>query len=180
MIRIRVGIGGAVALVAATVLAAPVAWAQPGVDAGTGDGADPGTPAAVFGVAAEQHAAAAGACAQFAEALNLAARSYDEFAYASAGNGDLVDYSDQNVSRYNVVGRTALREAAASALRASRSPGLPSEVAGPMRSWALHATKLLLVMGLRSGGDSLNAAATDLNTDAQEAQMACARHGGRA
>ena len=167
-------------MLAAALPAAPVGWSDPATDTGPGGGVtSPGTPAAVFGVPAEQPMAVSDACTRFGEALNLAARSYDEFAYASAGNGDLVDYADQNVARYNVVGRTALREAAASALRAARTPGLPAEVASPMRSWALHATKLLVIMGLRSGGDSLNAAATELNTDAQEAQMACARHGGR-
>lgn len=120
------------------------------------------------------------ACAQFRTALDLAARSYDEFAYASAGQGDTVDYADQRVWRSNVVGRTALRETAHTALSLSRTPGLPDEVSGPMRAWSLHATKLLIVMGVRGGGDRLNAAASELNTDAQEAQMACAQHGGRA
>lgn len=118
---------------------------------------------------------AAEACKQFNAALNLAAASYDEFAYASAGGGDAVNYADQHVWQTNVVGRTALREAAHSALTASRTPGLPPEVSGPMRSWSLHATKLLVVMGLRRGGDSLNAAAEELNVDAQAGQLACAR-----
>jgi len=35
-------------------------------------------------------------------------------------------------------------------------------------------------MGLRGGGDSLNSTAKDMNTDANNAQMACAVNGGRA
>lgn len=120
------------------------------------------------------------ACAQFGTALNLAATNYDEFAYATAGSGNEVDYVDENVWRTNLIGRTALREAAKSALSASRTPGLPAEVSDPMLAWSLHATKLLVVMGLRGGGDSLNASATQLNTDAHNAQMACARNGGQA
>lgn len=49
-----------------------------------------------------------------------------------------------------------------------------------MREWSLRATKLLVIMGVRGGGDALNAAADDLNVDAREAQMACALHGGQA
>ena len=36
---------------------------------------------------------------------------------------------------------------------------------------------LLLIMGLRGGGESLNSAATNLNTDAHDVQMACAAAG---
>jgi SpoVK/Ycf46/Vps4 family AAA+-type ATPase len=114
------------------------------------------------------------ACTRFTAALNLAAVNYEEFAYATAGTGDSVDYRDPNVWQSNVIGRTALREAAREALDASRTPGTPPEVSGPMRSWSLGATKLLMIMGLRGGGDSLNAAATALNADAQNTQMACA------
>ena len=53
------------------------------------------------------------ACSQFGGALNLAASNYEDFAYASAGGGNYVDYQDPNVWRSNVIGRTALREAAA-------------------------------------------------------------------
>ena len=53
------------------------------------------------------------------------------------------------------------------------TPGLPPEVADPMRSWSLHATKLLLVMGLHGGGDTLNSAA-ELNAHGHDGQMACA------
>jgi hypothetical protein len=43
-----------------------------------------------------------------------------------------------------------------------------------MRSWSLSAAKLVLVMGVRGGGDTLNSTATDMNTTAHQAQMACA------
>ena len=112
------------------------------------------------------------ACNQFSAALNVAAANYEEFAYATAGGGDFVDYQNPDVERYNVIGRTALREAAAASLGASRLPGLPPEVSDPMRDWSLHATKLLLIMGVRGGGDSLNNAANQLNADAERAQMA--------
>lgn len=114
------------------------------------------------------------ACKLFDAALSVAAANYEEFAYATAGNGDYVNYQDQNVWRTNVVGRTALRQAAAAALSASGTAGLPPEVSKPMRSWSLHATKLLLVMGLHGGGDSLNSNVAELNTDANAAHLACA------
>ena len=122
----------------------------------------------------ESGASMSEACTLFIAALNLAAVNYEEFAYATAGTGDSVNYRDPNVWQSNVIGRTALREAAREALDASRTPGTPPEIASPMRSWSLGATKLLMIMGLRGGGDALNAAATDLNTDAQGTQMACA------
>jgi hypothetical protein len=73
-----------------------------------------------------------------------------------------------------------LREAAGAAWDASTTPGLPQDVSAPMQAWSLHATKLVLIMGLRGGGDSLNSAANDLNTDARDAQMACALNGSHA
>ena len=114
------------------------------------------------------------ACALFAAALNVAAANYDEFAYASAGSGDYVNYRDPNVAYTNVVGRTALRQSATAALSASRTPGLPPEVSDPMRSWSLRAAKLMTIMGLRRGGDSLNDTANALNAEADQALMACA------
>lgn len=117
------------------------------------------------------------ACKLFNAALNVSAVNYEDFAYATAGNGNYVDYQDQNVSRTNVIGRTALRQSAAAALSASRTPGLPSEVSDPMQRWSLRATKLLVIMGLHGGGDSLNSNVAELNADAHEAQMACATAG---
>ncbi len=163
------------AIVVPALIAAPPAFADD-----TDDSAVAG-PVAVGSVApVESGGAVAGACRQFGAALNLAAQNYEDFAYATAGNGNVVNYDDPTVWRSNVIGRTALREAAAAALQASHTPGLPPEVSDPMQTWSLHATKLLLVMGLRGGGDSLNTSATQLNSDAHAAQMACALNGGRA
>ncbi|MCI4675099.1 hypothetical protein [Candidatus Mycolicibacterium alkanivorans] len=120
------------------------------------------------------------ACKQFGAALNFAATNYEDFAYNTAGNGNSVNYQDPNVANSNVIGRTALREAAAAAMSAASTPGLPDDVAAPMRSWSLHAAKLLVIMGIRGGGDSLNSTANDMNTDANNAQMACALNGAHA
>lgn len=118
------------------------------------------------------------ACTLFAAALNVAAANYGEFAYATAGTGNYVNYQDPNVAYTNVVGRTALRQSAAAALNAARTVGIPPEVSDPMQSWSLHATKLLVVMGLRGGGDRLNESATELNSIADQALNACALRGG--
>jgi hypothetical protein len=120
------------------------------------------------------------ACKQFGAALDYAATNYEDFAYNTAGNGNNVNYQDPNIANSNVIGRTALREAASAAMSAASTPGLPDAVAAPMRSWSLRAAKLLLIMGIRGGGDSLNSTANDMNTDANNAQMACAMNGGRA
>jgi len=131
-------------------------------------------------VTTDESPAAATACKQFSTAMNYAATNYEDFAYATAGTGDLVNYNDPNVSDSNVVGRTALREAAAVALSASTTPGLAPEVSGPMQSWSLNAAKLLVIMGVRGGGDALNSAATELNTQSHDVQLACAAAGTRA
>lgn len=165
----------------------PVAWADPAASADPADPADlPVADVAVAAAAGSAPAAAdagdavGAACKQFGAALNVAAANYEDFAYATAGNGNYVNYQDPTVGRSNVVGRTALREAAAAALSASHTPGLPQEVSDPMQSWSLHATKLLVVMGLHGGGDSLNSSANQLNVDAHDAQLACALGGARA
>jgi hypothetical protein len=165
-----------------------IAWADPddpadvaGVDvAGPPAPRAPGPAPVAAPVMAESDNAISAACKQFGAALNLAALNYEDFAYATAGNGNTVDYRDPTVWRSNVVGRTALREAAAAALSASRAPGLPPEVSDPMQSWSVHATKLVLIMGLHGGGDSLNSTANQLNADAHDGQLACALNGGRA
>lgn len=183
MYRLRATIGGAALLVALSV-AGPV-QADP---SGPGDPIDPTgpVPADPAAVAVDPPVAApippgpdpgnpvADACKQFTAALNVAATNYEDFAYASAGNGNVVNYQDPAVDRANQVGRVGLRVAAGAALDASRTPGLPPEVADPMRSWSLDATKLMVVMGLRGGGDSLNSSANELNTDANNVQTACA------
>lgn len=122
---------------------------------------------------------AATACKQFAGALRVSSAYYNKFAYSIAGDGARVDYQDPTVMGDNVDGRTALRKSAAEALIASGTPGLQPEIVGPMRSWSLGATKLLMAMGLRLDGNTLNNAATDLNTDATNAQMACVKAGAR-
>ena len=182
MHRIRATIGGA-ALLAGLLVAGPV-HADP---SGPGDPIDPAGPIAADPAATpvDQPIAAPGpgpdpgdpvadACNQFTAALNVAATNYEDFAYATAGNGNVVNYQDPTVERSNQLGRLGLRAAAGAALDASRTPGLPPEVADPMRSWSLDATKLMVVMGLRGGGDSLNSSATELNTDANNVQTACA------
>lgn len=120
------------------------------------------------------------ACKQFGAALDHAASYYEDFAYDSAGNGNSVNYDDPNVANANVYGRTALRESAAAAMSAASTPGLPNDIAAPMRSWSIRAAKLLVIMGIRGGGNSLNSTADDMNTDANSAQMACALNGARA
>jgi hypothetical protein len=117
------------------------------------------------------------ACKQFSRALDYAASNYEDFAYNIAGSGSYVNYGDPSVANSNVVGRTALRQAAAVALDASSVPGLQPEIADPMRQWSFDATRLLLTMGLRGNGDALDGAATDMNRDAKNVQMACAQAG---
>lgn len=178
---VRTGRGPLVSSVAALTVAAtltacaglPTAGAEPA------DNPDDGFAAPAVGQGISESVAVQGdpitdACNQFSAAIGVAAANYEEFAYATAGTGNYVNYQDPTVSRSNVVGRTALREAAGAALDASRMPGLPPEVSDPMQAWSLHATKLLVIMGLRGGGDSLNNAATQLNADAENAQTACA------
>ena len=50
------------------------------------------------------------ACKQFSAALSYAATNYEDFAYATAGGGNYVDYGNHEVQNSNVVGRTALRD----------------------------------------------------------------------
>lgn len=98
---------------------------------------------------------------------------YGDFADAFEGSS----YTDPAVTSSNVVGRTALREAAALSMSAANTPGLQPDIAGPMRTWSLGATKLLVKMGLRIPGDSLNSTATEMNNQATNVQMACAAAG---
>ena len=119
------------------------------------------------------------ACKQFSMALDVASSNYEDFAYASAGGGNFVDYQDPNVARTGLIARTALRESAAVALSSAQTPGLPQDVSDPMRSWSMRATKLSLILSLRGGGDSMNATVADMNADGQDAQIACARAGMR-
>jgi hypothetical protein len=117
--------------------------------------------------------AAVTACASFAEALDGTSVYYGDFADAIEGS----DYADPAVGDSNVLGRTALRQAAAVAMSAASTSGLQPQIADPMRMWSVDATKLLVKMGLRIPGDSLNTTATEMNDDATKAQEACAAAG---
>jgi hypothetical protein len=120
--------------------------------------------------------AAVTACGQFATALDGASDNYDGFAEAIEGSPQ-PDYYDPSVSSSNVVGRTGLRQAAATALSASDTPDLAPEISDPMAGWSVDATKLLLKMALHGGGDTLNTTANEMNADATNAQAACAAAG---
>lgn len=117
--------------------------------------------------------AALQACGQFAEVLDGSSSYYGDFADSFEGSS----YSDPAVDSSNEVGRTALRQSAAVALQAAQTPGLDPSIAGPMRIWSLGATKLLLKMGLRIPGDSLNSTATEMNNQAEKVQEGCAAAG---
>ncbi len=141
--------------------------------------APPAPPPAVATAPIEGDAAepAVAACRQFAAALRVSTAYYNNFAYSIAGDGARVDYQDPAVTSDNVEGRAALRKSAAEALSASGTPGLQREISSPMRVWSLRATKLLIVMGVRGDGTTLNKAASELNDAATDAQMACANTG---
>lgn len=141
-----------------TATAGSVAWAQP----------DQAAPEAV------------GACAEFARALDLASMSYSDFANALALGEVRPDYSDPVLASSNAYGRAGLRDAVSTALNASRTPGLAPQIAAPMRSWALRATKLMLLMGLRADVDRFNTNATQVNEDTEVVQRACAEAGTQA
>ncbi|CPY92647.1 hypothetical protein I540_2878 [Mycobacteroides abscessus subsp. bolletii 1513] len=49
-----------------------------------------------------------------------------------------------------------------------------------MHAWSGDAYKLVVLMGLRIGQDSVNGKAGDLNKDANDVQVACAAAGTRA
>lgn len=179
MYRVRATVGAtATALVICLAGSAHADPAEPTVPAEPVGGApadvNPVEQSAPLAVGSDAGDPVQAACKQFNAAVTVAATNYEDFAYATAGNGNVVNYDDPTVEQSNVVGRSALRVAAGAALDASRTPGLPPEVADPMQDYSLHATKLLVVMGLRGGGDRLNSSATQLNSDATDAQMACA------
>ncbi|MBO0677556.1 hypothetical protein JRC04_08795 [Mycolicibacterium sp. S2-37] len=166
-----------------TFVAAPAASAQP--DPQVDGGELP--PVQVDAVAAPPVAlaaptspdaspAAVAACGQFAEALDAAATYYGEFADALDENAQ-ARYADPTVNDSNTLGRTALRQGAVLAMSAANTPGLAPEIANPMRMWSVDATKLLVKMGLRSGGNTLDLTANELNSDALSVQEACAAAG---
>lgn len=120
--------------------------------------------------------AAVAACAQFAEVLDVAATYYGDFADALDEHAR-ARYADPVVTETNTLGRTALRQGAVVAMDAANTPGLAPAIAAPMRGWSLDATKLMLKMGLRGGGATLDVTATELNNDAVSVQRACAAAG---
>lgn len=163
--------------------AAPVAAAQP-APGSAGDGTTPppvqvdtGPPVQMSASTSDNaNPAAVTACGQFADVLDATSTYYGDFADALEQNAQ-PNYADPYVADSNAVGRTALRQGAGVAMSAANTPGLPPDIANAMRSWSLSATKLLLKMGLRTGGDTLNVTATQMNTDATNVQMACAAAG---
>jgi hypothetical protein len=167
-------------LVAALIAAAgmgmiPSAAAEP-TDAVASDPAMPAPVAVTPMQTADPESPASVACAQFAAALDAASVYYGQFADTFDGSVH-PDYSDPLVSDTNSLGRRALRQAASTALAAAGTPGLQSDIAGPIRGWSLDATKLMLKMGLRGGSQTLDVTATELNNDAGAAQLACAAAG---
>jgi hypothetical protein len=60
---------------------------------------------------------------------------------------------------------------------AANTPGLDPAIGQPMRAWSADATKLLIKMAVHIPGDSLNTTATEMNTDATNAQQTCAAAG---
>ncbi|MBE5459949.1 hypothetical protein [Mycobacteroides abscessus] len=122
--------------------------------------------------------AAVMACSKMSNAMAYAATNYSDFANEmSVAEGD---YNNAIAANTNVVGRTALRQAAEVANDAANTPGLAPELAAPMHAWSGDAYKLVVLMGLRIGQDSVNGKAGDLNKDANDVQMACAAAGTRA
>ena len=140
-----------------------------------GDDVPPNPAVQVNAVPMSDNAAspAIAACAAFAEALDGAATYYGEFSDSFEGS----NYNDPAVQSSNELGRTALRQAAGVAMDAANTPGLDPAVGDPMRAWSADATKLLIKMAVHIPGDSLNNTATEMNTDATNAQQACAAAG---
>lgn len=115
------------------------------------------------------------ACGRFAQAVDGALWRYMDFAQVTGTPG--WSYQDPIVANTNVDARTALRQSMAEVLEASRTAGLAPDVASAMRDWSVHATKLLMVMGLRRGGDTILNTATQLDADTNAVQMACMNAG---
>jgi len=118
-------------------------------------------------------APAVSACQTFGQVLDDSSNYYGDF----ADQFETSNYTDPAVDTSNAMGRTGLRQDAATALQTADTPGLDPSIADPMRIWSLGATKLLLEMGLRIPGDSLNSTATQMNAQAIGVQKACAAAG---
>lgn len=169
----HVGGRALVASVIAFCIGLSVTPAASADDVGT-DGSSPG-PVVITPVDPSDNVtdAAATACGTFAQVLDGSSQYYGDFADSFEGS----DYNDPAVDSSNELGRTALRESAATAMDAANTPGLQPDISDPMRVWSLGATKLLVKMGLRIPGDSLNSTATEMNNQAEKVQMACAAAG---
>jgi hypothetical protein len=157
-----------------TFAAVPQAFA----DDTDNDATAPGPPISVAAGPTPDNAdpVAAQACAQFAQVLDGSSTYYGDFADSFEGS----NYADPAVANSNVVGRTALREAAGVAMSTANTPGLSAAIADPMRTWSLGAAALLVKMGVRMPGESLNITANTMNNDAAKVQQACATAGSRA
>jgi hypothetical protein len=150
----------------------PVAMAD---DADGGDMSAPGPAVSVMPADPSDNATqpAVLACGTFAQLLDDSSSYYGDFADSFEGS----DYADPAVDSSNATGRTALREAAAEGMQVAGTPGLDPSIADPMRMWSLGASKLLVKMGLRIPGDSLNSTANEMNNQAELVQQACAAAG---
>jgi hypothetical protein len=155
--------------------ASPVAFAEPD-DAAQPAPPPPGPVEFSAPISDDASPAAVAACGQFADVLDATAVYYGDFADALEGYAQ-PQYRDPAVTSSNVTGRTALRQGAGVTMSAANTPGLSPDIANPMRSWSWGATKLLVKMGLRGGGDSLNVTANEMNNDALGVQEACAAAG---
>ena len=114
--------------------------------------------------------AAAEACSKFAEALDNAANGYGSYA-------DSLEDQDGTAAMSNGVGRTSLRTSAGAAMDAANTPGLPPDIADPMRAWSMGAAKLMVKVGLNMTGGTLDDTAIEVNNNAEAVQFACAAHG---
>ncbi len=126
-------------------------------------------------IADDPSPAAVDACGRFAVVLQGTAVYYDNFAEALE-TYEQPEYAEV-IRKSNTLSRTALREGAAEALSASNTPGLVPDIASPMRSWSLDATKLLIKMGLRGTGETLDTTVAEMNNNAYTVQLACAAAG---
>ncbi len=119
--------------------------------------------------------AAVAACGDFATILDGTSVYYENFAEALE-TYDQPGYTDM-IRSSNTLSRTALRQGAAEALSVANTAGLPPDIAAPIRSWSLDATKLLLKMGLRGTGETLDTTVMEMNNDAYAVQQGCAAAG---
>jgi hypothetical protein len=140
-----------------------------------GDAPDPGSPIQEAAAPESDNAqpAAVTACGAFAQALDSAQQYYGDFADSFEGS----DYADPAVQSSNEVGRAGLRQAAQVATDAANTPDLDPSIGDPMRAWSGDATRLLVKMAVHIPGTSLDTSVAEMNTDATNAQHACAAAG---